>query len=326
MSKPTCLGALLAAGFALAMAPSPACAQEASSLAAKIVVGFPPGGSADAVARLLADKLRTELARNVIVENRPGAGGRIAAAWFKTAPADGSVLLLANDLLTVSYPLVYASLPYEPSKDLKPVAQIVEFPFAFVSGAMVNVTNFSDYVKWAKRNPASAQFGTPAAGSPPHFFGLMVSKAIGVDLGHVPYQGGAQLVTNIMGGQISSGINALGDMIEMHRAGKVRILATSGDTRSAQVPDVPTFEELGYHGISGKGFFAVYAPRATPDATVERWNIALQNALKGVDLNARLLALGLQPRTGSAEALAELQRKERAAWAPVIEASGFKAQ
>ena len=255
---------LFASGLTL-----PALAQ-GSDTTARLLVGFPPGGSADTMARLLAERLRDELKRPVIVENRPGAGGRVLAAALKTLPADGSAMMLAPDALITTNPFVFRKLSYDPA-DLVPVSLVAEFPFAFATGAEGGAKSFPEYAKWAREHRTAANYGSPAAGSPLHFVGQMVGRDMGVELQHVPYQGGAPLLAALVGGQVSAGVNTLTDMLEMHKSGRIRILAIPGARRSPLVPEVPTFAELGYPQVIVRGFFGVYAPAGTPAAATAAW-------------------------------------------------------
>lgn len=299
----------------------PALAQ-GSETTARLLVGFPPGGSADTIARLLAERLRDELKRPVIVENRPGAGGRVLATALKTLPADGSAMMLAPDALVTTNPFVFRKLGYDPA-ELVPVSLVAEFPFAFATGAEGGAKSFPEYVKWARDHRAAANFGSPAAGSPLHFVGQMVGRDIGIELLHVPYQGGAPLLAALVGGQVSAGVNTLTDMLEMHKSGRIRILAIAGARRSALVPEVPTFAELGYQQVIVRGFFAVYAPAGTPAAAIAAWNAALQRVLAQPELRERLAALAFDVRGSTPAELDEMARRDAAVWGPVIKPSGF---
>ncbi|HKW85227.1 MAG TPA: Bug family tripartite tricarboxylate transporter substrate binding protein [Burkholderiaceae bacterium] len=309
---------LAALAFSVAM---PVSAQGVDT-PARILVGFPPGGSADTIARVLADKLREDLKRPVIVESRPGAGGRLLAAALKSQPHDGSAVMLAPDALLTTNLSVFKKLTYEPA-DLVPVSLVAEFPFAFATGAETGAKTFPEYVKWARENRGSASFGSPAAGSPLHFIGLMVGRDIGVDLLHVPFQGGPPLLQALIGGQVSAGVNTLTDMLEMHKAGRIRILAIPGTKRAPQVPEVPTFDELGFKEVVARGFFGIYAPAGTSAASVAQWNAALRRVTALPDVRERLAALGFEARASSPEELDRQAKADAQIWAPVIKASGF---
>lgn len=313
--------ALLALAVPLLSAALPAMAQSGQG-PARLLVGFPPGGSADTIARVLAEKLGAELNRQVIVESRPGAGGRLLAAALKNMPNDGSAMMLAPDALLTTNPFVFKKLTYEPA-DLVPVSLVAEFPLAFATGAENGAKTFPEYVKWVRENRATASFGSPAAGSPLHFVGLMVGREIGVDMVHVPFQGGAPLLTALVGGQIAVGVNTLTDMLEMHKSGRIRILAIPGAQRTPLLPDVPTFAELGYKQVLGRGFFGVWAPAGTPPAAVAQWNAALKRVLALPDVRERLTGLAFEARGSSPEELDQAIQADAAIWGPVIKASGF---
>ncbi len=315
------LSRLLAAAL-LAAAPA-AWSQGGSDTPVKILVGYPAGGSLDTLARLLADKLKDELKRPVLVENKPGAGGRVVVDILKNSPADGSVVLLGPDALAVIFPYVSKKLGYDPRTDLQPVTTVVDFPFALAAGQEPQVKTLGEYTSWAKANPARANFGTPGAGGGHHFLGLMFSKAIGVDMQNIPYQGGAPMMANLIGGQVSLGFEVLGGQLEYHRAGKVRMVAVSSATRVPQAPDVPTFAELGYPNLTVSGFHAVFAPPKTPAAAVATWNQALAKVVARPEVQERLLSWGYIPKTGTPDELTKRIADDAARWSPVIKASGF---
>jgi tripartite-type tricarboxylate transporter receptor subunit TctC len=291
----------------------------------KILVGFPPGGSADMAARLVGERMAAELKQPVIIENKPGAGGRIAAEALKNANPDGTTLLLTPVVVPVLAPLVFSKLPYNPSTDFAPVAQIATFQFSLSVNAAHPAKNVPELINWMKANPAQANFGSPAPGSLPHFFGVMISTGANVDMVHVPFNGGAPLMNAVAGSQVSTGIDALVDQIEMHRAGKTRILATSGAKRSPLLPDVPTFVESGLKNVEGAGWLGLYATGKTPTATLNALNAAANKALSQTELRERFIKVGLEPTGGSAQDLADIMKRDTERWGPVVKASGFKA-
>jgi Uncharacterized protein conserved in bacteria len=310
-----CAGALLCASAGLAGAQS--------APVARIFVGFPPGGSADVIARVLADKLQGVMKRSVIVENKPGAGGRLVVESIKNAPADGSVLMIAPETISTTAPIVFKKLSYNPTKDYLPVSLLVQFPFAFAVGSDPKVSSFKEYVQWAKAHPEKATFGSPAPGSPPHFFGVLIGKGIGVDMVHAPFLGTAPIVTNLAGGQISAGISSAGDLMEHHRGGRIQIVAVSSEQRMPQLPNVPTFIELGYPDAVGTGFYAMYVPPKTPAAVIQQWNQAVHQVLAMPDVQKKFSSLGLEPNATSPEEVTRLTAAGAAKWGPIIRASGF---
>jgi len=316
----SCVVVLALATFAL-----PAYAQAPIRGPVRIMVGFAAGGSSDVAARLIGESLKNSLGVSVVVENKVGAGGRIAAEALKNAAADGSTLLLTPIVVPVLAPLVYKQLAYDPARDFAPVTQVATYQFALAVGPSHPARNVAEFVTWMKANPGQASFGSPAPGSLPHFFGLMIGQATGVDMVHVAYKGGVPLATDLMGGQIPCGIDALSDMIELHRAGKLRIIATSGAERSPLLPMVATFREQGFPSIEGSGWIGVYVPAGTPAATIDRLSSAIVAALKSPELRERLIKLGYEPTGTTPRELAAIMSADTARWAPIIKASGFSA-
>jgi tripartite-type tricarboxylate transporter receptor subunit TctC len=292
----------------------------------RIVVGYPAGGSADVVGRLVGDKLAVELKVPVIVENKVGAGGRVAAESTKSAPADGSTIMVGNIAVMTLAQFSFSKLAYDGTRDFVPITHAANFQLGFAVGPMTgSAASLGDFVRWARANPKDAAFGSPAAGSLPHFFGVMLSKGTGVELLHVPYNGSAPLKTAIAGGQIASEVDTLPDLVELHRAGKIRVLGVSGMQRAPQLPDVPTFVEQGFREIAGLGWFGFYAPAGTPKPIVDRLNGAIVKALALPDVRERLSSLGLEPTGTTSEEFARIMAADAARWGPVIQASGFKA-
>ncbi len=291
----------------------------------KILVGFPPGGSIDIVSRVLAEKMKDELKANVIVENRAGAGGRVAADLLKAAPADGSTFMITPVVVPVLAPLVFSKLNYNPATDFAPVGHVCSFNFALTVPSASPARNVAELVAYLKANPKQANFGSPAPGSLPHFFGEMLSRDAQADLVHVPFAGGAALLTALMGNQVSAGIDVVLETLEAHKSGKVRVIGTSGDKRSAVLPDVPTLKEQGYPNMVAQGWFGMYAPARTPEASITAVNRALNNALRHPEVLDRFARLALEPGGGSPADLTKLEQASTARWAPVVKATGFRA-
>jgi tripartite-type tricarboxylate transporter receptor subunit TctC len=260
-----------------------------------------------------------------VVDNRVGAGGRIAAEALKNAPPNGTTVMLAPIVVPVLAPLVYKKLNYEVQKDLAPVAHIADFQFGVSVKADSPIRNIADLVAAVKKTPSLGAFGSPAPGSLPHFFGVMIGQKTGLDMTHVPYNGGAQLMTALMGNQVPVGIDTLVDQGEMHRAGKSRILATSGASRNSLFPDVPTLQESGFKDLVGVGWFALFAPGGTDSNQINILNAAVNRALKNPALKDRFTKMGLEIGGGSPQDLQALINAETARWTPVVKASGFTA-
>ena len=315
--------ALAALAGTAALAPAQVLAQSDKTL--KILLGFPAGGSLDVVGRLLAEGMKDELKQNVIVDNKPGAAGRLAAELFKNTPPDGSTVMVTPVVVPVLAPLVFGKLNYDPKTDLVPLAHLVNFNFALVVKGDSPVKTLGELLAWFKANPQKAAYGTPGAGSLPHFFGLQLGKATGVDIVHVPYQGGGPLQIAMLGDQVPAGIDVELEFLQNAKAGKVRVLATSAAKRTKVFPGVPTFVEAGLPNVMGSGWFAMFAPKGTPAAEVDRVNRAANKVLANPDVAARLLAMGLEVSGGSPADLQKVMDADTARWAPIVKASGFKA-
>jgi tripartite-type tricarboxylate transporter receptor subunit TctC len=299
---------------------SPAGAQSADTI--RIVFPFAAGGSGDALARILAEHLRVTLNAPVIVENRTGAQGRIGVQAVKGAAPDGKTLLLTPVAPMSIYQHVYKSLGYDPIADFQPLSQVVTFDFAIAVGPQVPAKSLAELVEWVKANPAKGSYGIPAAGSLPHFFGALFAKAAGLDLRHVGYRGSAAALTDLVGGQLPIVVTTTADLLEQHKAGKIRMLATSDRQRSPFVPDIPTFKEAGYD-ILGTGWYGFFAPAGLAPGQVEKLSAALAAGVRQPQIKERLLALGLQPTGTTAAELGRIQKADSELWAPAVKASGF---
>ena len=258
----------------------------------RIVCPYPPGGSSDVLARLVADKMQTSLGRPVLVENKTGAGGRIAAESLKNAPADGSQILIANIVIMVLNPLV-EKVGYDPVADFAPIARAGDYQIPLATGPMTGAKDFTSLVAWLKANPDKANYGVPAPGSLPHLYALQVARAAGVPMTMVPFRGGA-----------------------------LRIVALSGTQRMPTLPDVPTFAELGLKGFDENGWNGFFAPAGTPAAVVERYNAAIVAALKDADVKTKLEALGFLVTTSTSQALGKQVADEREKWKPLLVEAG----
>jgi tripartite-type tricarboxylate transporter receptor subunit TctC len=288
----------------------------------KIWVGFPPGGSADVIARLLAEKIKGPLGQNVIVDNKPGAAGRLVLGELKRMPPDGLNLVLSPSGATVIAPHLYA-LNYDPIKDFTPVSRIVTFDFAVTAGPAAPPGDLKIVLAWMKANPAKASYATSGAGTVPHFAGLLLSQAAGVTITHVPYKGGAPAAQDLIGGQIPLMVDTASETLEHHKAGKVRIVAVTGETRSRALPDVPTLKEQGIN-TAADAFFGLYGPAGMPADVVARIDRAVAEALKAQDVQDRIYAFGLVPNHAPSAELAATQAAHLKRWEAPIKASGFK--
>lgn len=305
----------------LALAAGGARAQAGDTL--RIVTGFAPGGATDRIARLVGEKLQAKLGMTVVVENKTGAGGRLAAQQVKAAPAGQHVLMLANPAVMVVAPLVFKDSGYDPDRDFVPVAHVNDYDFAVSVGAAVPVRELPHLVAWLRANPEKANFGVPATGSLPHFLALMLAEKAGVQAQVVGYRGSAPLITDLIGGQVPVSIDTLDIVLPHHETGKLRILASSGAARAPISPKVPTFHESGLP-LAANGWNAFFAPATMPAATVERYAAAIVDVMKDPDTQRRLLAAQMTPVVATPAQTAAMLKAYRAQWAPVVQKSGYQ--
>lgn len=305
------------------LATSPASRSPTEAKPLRIVSPYAAGGGGESLVRLMTEPLRLALGRPVLFENKPGAAGRVGVQYVKEAPADGSVLLFVPIAPMSIFPHVYPDLAYDPVKDFKPVSQLATFDLGLAVGPAVPVQSVKELVAWLKANPDKAAFGTPAAGSLPHFFALLFGRAVDVSLREVPYKGNAPALADLTGGHLPMFFTSSTDLVEQHKAGRLRVLATSGRERSPALPDVPTFLEAGLT-IEGAGWYGFFVPAGTPSDIVERLSAALVAASRTPDVAARIQSLGLRATGTTPAQLGEIQRADSAHWGPVIRASGFK--
>ena len=325
--RPTRRGLLGTAGALLAATPwATARAAEVLNRAARIVVGFPPGGSSDTVARLYAERLRGAFAPQVIVENRSGAGGRLAIETVKAAAPDGTTLLQTPASMLTIYPHIYTrTLRYDALTDLAPVSPVCAFPFGFIVPASHPARDLAGFIAWAKGRGA-VPFASPAAGSMPHFLGVQMARATGIELTHVPYRGTAPALQDLLAGQIPAAMLVLGETTELYHAGQVRILATSAPERLPRLPQVPTFAELGYRDLTAEEWFGMLLPAHAPANLVDGLQQAIVAAAARPDLVEALQKLEYRPLTSTPAEFARMIRADRDRWGPIVQESGFKAE
>ena len=301
---------------------SPTLSQPLQSTA-RILVGFPPGGPTDVVARLLAEQMKA-YASSTIVENRPGAGGRVAMDALKNSAADGSVMILTPAVAVALYPHVYKSLSYSP-QDFTPVTTVSTTSMLFVVGPLVpnTVKTLAEFIAWCRSNPNQSSYGSPGAGSPLHFLGVMLSRAANFDYLHVPFPGTAPSIQSMLSGQIASCISPIGPFVPHVRAGTLRALATTGAQRSPLLPDVQTVAEAGYPALEFAEWFGIFVPARTPSATVETLSTTLRSALQTREVQAGLAnqsvdVAGHTPADFARQIKADFDR-----WGPIVKTSGF---
>ena len=302
-----------------------AAAQAQSEKPVRIVVGFPAGATLDSLARQVAEKLRVSLNQPVIVENRTGAAGRLAAEFVKSQPGDGLTLLMTPVANMAIMPHSHKGLRYDPFRDFVPVAHVANFQIAFAVGPAVPSQTLRDYVALVKKDPKAGNYASAAAGSIPHFLGVMFARTAGIELTHVPYKGTAPALTDLVGGQIAAAVMTVPDIAQLQRAGKVRALAVAGAKRSEALPDVPTFREQGYE-LEGSGWYAVFAPASTPKETVDRLSRLVAQATQTPEVRAFIEKGGMEATGTTPAELAAILKADYDRWGPVIKASGFTSE
>jgi tripartite-type tricarboxylate transporter receptor subunit TctC len=302
-----------------------ACAAAAQPLDSplRIVVGYAPGGATDRVARIVGDKLQAKLGVPVVVDNKPGAGGRLAAQQVKATPAAQNVLMLANPAVMVVAPLVFKDNGYDAERDFVPVSHVNDYEFALSVATAVPVRELPHLLAWMRANPEKANVGVPATGSLPHFFGLMVGEKAKVPTQVIGYRGSSPLLTDLIGGQVPIAVDTLDVVIPQHQAGKIRILAMSGARRSPFAPEVPTFKEAGLDLVA-TGWNAFFAPATMPRDKVARLSQAIREVMQDPDTVRRFKDSLMTPVASTQEQTTAMLKAYRAQWAPVVQKSGYQ--
>jgi tripartite-type tricarboxylate transporter receptor subunit TctC len=309
---------------ALALSSALAVAQQRT---VKILVGFPPGGGTDAIARTLAEKLKDELGAVVVVENKAGAGGQLAAQALKAAAPDGNTYFISHDHTISIIPLTVKNPGFAPATDFVPAAGFASFVNAFAVSSGTPAKTLPEYVGWVKASGGGkGAVGVPAPASVPEFLVKVLGEKNGIDLVPAPYRGSAPMLADMLGNQIAAGIGSVPDFVDNHKAGKVRVVAVLGNGRQAAMPEVPTLAELGIAGFEDVPYYGFFAPAGTPSAQLDQFSAALAKVIAQPDVRARLTAMGLTvgPMTGAE--LAQRERAYSAVWARIVKASGFVPQ
>ncbi|MBL8315665.1 MAG: Bug family tripartite tricarboxylate transporter substrate binding protein [Rubrivivax sp.] len=293
----------------------------------RLLVGFPPGGGTDAIARLLAEKLKTELGNNVIVENKAGAGGQLAAQALKAAAPDGTTFFLTHDHTVSILPLVVKNPGFDTARDFTPVAGFASFPNALAVSGGTPAKSVAEYVAWIKgAGGGKGAVGVPAPASVPEFLVKVLGQKFGLDLIAAPYRGSAPMMADMLGNQIAAGVGSIPDFIENHRSGKLCVVAVMGSQRQAQLPDVPTLTESGLPGFEELPFYGVFAPAGAPKTVLDGFSGALAKVVAMPDVKDRLTAMGLSVGFMNQTQLAARERAYEATWSRIIKSSGFQPQ
>jgi tripartite-type tricarboxylate transporter receptor subunit TctC len=318
---------LLAAGAAVALLPQAVGSFADPLPTLRLLLGAPAGGPGDLMARRLAERLRGDHARAVVVDNRSGAGGQLAVVALKEAPTDGSVLLLVPSSIVSIYPHTYKRLPYRVDVDLAPVALVAHAPLAFGVGPAVpaSVQTFRDFGAWTQANPQQASYGSPASGSIAHLMAAAVAQASGSPMSHVPYRGGALAISDLRGGTLPALSATLGVFLPHLASGTIRLLAVSGDTRTPLAPNVPTWREQGLP-FTAREWYGFFAPGRAPREVVERSAAAIVASMNTPDVAAVLAGFGLEAGVAGPERLASLIKADSEEWRGLIRRIGFTAE
>ena len=301
-------------------------AAQAQTGPVRILVGFPAGGGTDAIARTLADKLKDQLGVPVVVENKAGAGGQIAAQSLKAAAPDGNTLFLTHDHTISILPQVVKNPGFDPAKDFVPVAGFATFVNALAVSGGTPAKSTAEYVAWVRTQGGKGTLGVPAPASTPEFLVKVLGEKYKLDLVAAPYRGSAPMTADMLGNQIAAGVGSVPDFIENHKAGKIRIVAVLGGSRQAILPDVPTFSELGLGGLEDMPYYGLFAPAGTPKAAIDKVSDALAKVLAQPDVKDHLTAMGLTVGFMNSQQLAKREQAYTQVWAKLIKASGFQAQ
>ncbi len=308
----------------LALVAGSSLAQDYPAKAIRLVVPFPPGGGTDIAARTLANKLAETAKWNFVVENKPGAGGNLGVEQAVRAPADGYTLVIGQTSNLAINPALYAKLPYDPLKDLSPIALIVSAPVVLVVAADSRFKSLADLVAAAKRDPGAVSFASPGNGTVSHLAGELLQRAAGIRLTHVPYKGAPPALTDTLGGQVQSFLSSVPSALGHIKTGRLRALAVTSAKRSAEMPDVPTIAESGHAGFEANTWYGLLAPAATPAPVVARLNAAANRVLAMPDVRQRLASEGGDALGGTPEEFAAFLRAEHAKWGRVVKESGAK--
>nr|WP_256219185.1 Bug family tripartite tricarboxylate transporter substrate binding protein [Variovorax sp. 770b2] len=306
----------------IAAAPTAASAQTLDS-PLHIVVGYAPGGATDRVARIVGEKLGAKLGVPVIVDNKPGAGGRLAAQQVKLTPANQNVLMLANPAVMVVAPLVFKDNNYDAERDFVPVSHVNAYDFALAVSPTLPVRELPHLLAWMRANPQQANVGVPATGSLPHFFGLMVGEKAKVQTQVIGYRGSAPLLNDLIGGQVPIAVDTEDVVLPQHNAGKLRILALSGDKRSPFAPNIPTFKEAGLD-LSATGWNTFFAPATMPKDKIERLAATIREVMQDPDTQRKFKDSGMTPVVSTQAQTIAMLKAYKTQWAPVVQKSGYQ--
>ncbi|WP_431305703.1 Bug family tripartite tricarboxylate transporter substrate binding protein [Sediminicoccus sp. BL-A-41-H5] len=300
---------------------APALAQTVQ--AGRAYVGFPPGGTADIITRLYVEQLRASLGRPLVVDNRAGAGGRLALEALKAAPADGSAFAVTPASMLTIYPHLYTrTLRYDVAADFTPVSPVCIFPFAFAVSARHPARTPQEFITWAKTRDA-VDWASPVPGSMPHFIGTQLARLAGISMTHVPFRGSAPAIQGLLSGSIQAVLLPIGELTAFHRSGDLRLLAVTAPTRLERLPDVTTFAEAGLGGLTYEEWYGALLPARAPEPVVASLHAGIAAAMESASIRESLARLEMAPLLMEPSAFRSRMLRERDQWAPIVAASGF---
>ncbi len=291
----------------------------------RLIVTVPPGGAADLVARVMAQKLGDSLGQTLVVDNRAGGGGQIAAETVAKAQPDGYTMLLGSITTHGIGPHMYSKLPYDPVRDFAPVCLFATMPMIMVANAQLPVKSAGELIALAKSKPNSISFASSGSGGAPHLVGELFKSVTGAPIQHVPYKGSAPGAADVAGGQVQLMFDALAPHLPHLKSGRTKVLAAISPARLPIAPDAPTMTELGFPKIAASIWYGLMAPAGTPRTIVMKLNAESNRILALADVKERLGGAGIDTAGGSPEDFAKFIRDEMAKWGPVVKASGAKA-
>jgi tripartite-type tricarboxylate transporter receptor subunit TctC len=321
----TARGVIAAAllGAAAASLAATACAETFPDRPIKVIAPFTPGSPNDVVARLIAPQLTTRLGQSVVIDNRPGGGTSIGVKAVMSAEADGYTLLMSNSPTHFIAPLVSNSLRYDPLKDFVAIAPIASGGLMLVIAPEVPAKTLAEFITYAKANPGRLNFGF-GQGTLPQLVGEMFKLSSGTQIANIPYKGGAQAVTDMLGGRVQMNIGTISTLAPLVRQGKLRALAVTSAERNPELPDVPTMAECGLPDVASATTYGLFGPAGVPPASVTRINGAVNESLQSDDLRAAIRRIGFEPHPGSPDDFANLLASEMKIWIPIVQKTGFK--
>jgi tripartite-type tricarboxylate transporter receptor subunit TctC len=291
----------------------------------RIIVGYPPGGSLDAMARILAEKFGEALGRSFVVENRSGAAGVIGAELLKSAAPDGSTLLLSPDSNISVYPHTVRKPAYVPLQDFTGIAHTGDYRIALAVHPSVPATDLKGFLAWTRTQSSPVGYGSAGAGTNIHFYGALLAQVSGANMVHVPYRGTGPALLDLVAGHLPSAVLTMGGMLSYAQAGKLRMLGQTGEGRSQSLPDVPSFKEMGFPMLATSGWYGLFGPAGMRPEIAQRYNELVIRAIRTQDVRERMRSFELEPREFTVEAFQAMVRQDTERWGPIIRNSGFTA-